>query len=326
MNRRRQWLAVGVAWPALACSGALHAQAPAAAPRRVGVLSPATREKAEANLKPFFDRMRELGWIEGQNITYDRAFADEHNDRLPALAAQLVARGPDLIYAPPSSAAVAAKGATSSIPIVFGSANDPVAYGLVKSLGRPGGNVTGVSSMVAELSGKRVELLHEMMPGLKRLGLLGDSGDPNTPLERQRVTEAATRRGIQVVFADMSQPADLEAGFARLMAQRPDALYLLEGALTFHQSPRIGALARDRRLPMVGGASEHSLISYSRPLGRALRRSAEMVDKILRGARPADIPVEQPTVFRLTINLGAARALGLTVPQSLLLRADRVIE
>ena len=304
----------------------LRAQAPAASLRRVGVLLPSTREKEEAILKPFFEQMRELGWIEGQTMAYDRVYADDQQDRLPVLAAQLVARGPELIFAPPSVSAVAAKGATSTIPIVFAAANDPVAFRLVKSLGRPGGNVTGVSNMSIELSAKRVQLLQEILPGMKRLGVMGDAGDPNTRFERQVVAAAATTLGIQVVHAEFTQPGDLDAGFAKLVAQRPDAVYVLAAALTTHLRPRFAELAAQKRLPMVPFVTEGGLFTYGSSLANGLRRSAQLVDKILRGAKPADIPVEQPTVFNLVVNLKAAKALGLTVPPSVLVRADRVIE
>lgn len=326
MNIRRRWLAGGAAWPALAWTGALRAQTTAATLRRVGLLLPGTREKEEAILKAFFEQMRELGWIEGQNIAYDRVFADEHPDRLPALAAQMVARGPELIFAPPSVSAVAAKGATSTIPIVFAAANDPVAYGLVKSLGRPGGNATGVSSMSTELAAKKVQLLHEMLPGMKRLGVIGQAGDPNTRIERQVVAAAATKFGVQVVHAEFTQPGDVEAGFAKLVAQRPDAVYVLEAAGALHLRARFGELAHQKRLPAVPFTSSGGLFSYSSSLANRLRRSAQLVDKILKGAKPEDIPVEQPTLFQLVINLKAAKALGITVPSSVLLRADRVIE
>ena len=304
----------------------LRAQAAAAGLKRVGVLAPSTRSKEEVTLKPFFDQMHELGWIEGQNIAYDRVYADDQHERLPALAAQMVARGPELIYAPPSVSALAAKGATLTIPIVFGAVTDPVAHGLVKSLGRPGGNVTGVSNMSAEIAGKRIELLHEILPGVKRLGLLGDPTDPNTTIEQQAVTTAAATVGIQAVFAGLTQPGGLDAAFAALLAQRPDAVYPLEGALTFNLRARVLELANQKRLPVVGHSSAGGLFSYFAAQADGLRRSAEMVDKILKGAKPADIPVEQPTLFRLWVNLKAAKALGITVPKNILLRADRVIE
>ena len=326
MKSRRSWLAAGVALPALAWTGALRAQTPAAALRRVGVLVPSTREKEDVILKPFFDQMRELGWIEGQNIAYDRVFADDLTDRLPTLAAQLVARGPELIYAPPSVSAVAAKGATSTIPIVFAAANDPVAFGLVKSLGRPGGNVTGVSNMATELAAKRVQLLKEILPGMKRLGVMGAAGDPNSRVERQVVAAAATTLGIQVVHGEFTQPGDLDAGFAKLVAQRPDAVYVLGAALTTHLRARFAELAAQKRLPIVPFTTDGGLFYYGSSLANGLRRSAQLVDKILRGAKPADIPVEQPTVFNMVVNLKAAKALGLTVPQSVVLRADQVIE
>ena len=326
MNTRRRCLAAGAAWLALAWTAALRAQSPAAGLRRVAVLAPSTREKEEVILKPFFEQMRELGWTEGQNIAYDRVFADDQQDRLPALAAQVVARSPELIFAPPSVAAVAAKGATSAIPIVFAAANDPVAYGLVKSLGRPGGNATGVSSMSTELTGKKVELLHEILPGVKRLGVLGDAGDPNTRNERQAVRKAAAARGIQVVSAEFTQPGDLDAGFDKLVAQGPDAVYVLEGALTRNLGLQIAERAQRKRLPLVPFVSVGGLFSYTSSLQDRLRRSAQMVNKVLRGAKPADIPVEQPTLFLLVVNLKAAKALGISVPQQMLLRADRVVE
>ena len=304
----------------------LRAQAAAAGLKRVGVLAPSTRAKEEVTLKPFFDQMRELGWIEGQNIAYDRVYADDQQERLPALAAQMVARGPELIYAPPSESAVAAKGATQTIPIVFGAVADPVAYRLVTSLGRPGGNITGVSNMSAELAGKRVELLHEILPGVKRLAVIGDSADPNTKIEQHAVSAAGATLGIQVVFAGFTQPGDLDAGFARLVAQRPDAVYPLEGALTFNLRARILELAIQKRLPVVSHTTAGGHFSYFAAQADGLRRSAQLVDKILRGAKPADIPVEQPTVFLFVVNLKAAKALGITVPRSVLLRADRVIE
>jgi putative tryptophan/tyrosine transport system substrate-binding protein len=326
MNPRRRWLAAGAALPTLVWTGALRAQAPTAALRRVGVLVPSTREKEEVILQPFFDQMRELGWIEGQTIAYDRVFGDDLPDRLPALAVQLVARRPELIFAPPSVSAVAAKAATATIPIVFAAANDPVASGLVKNLGRPGGHVTGVSNMTTELTTKRVQLLKEILPGLKRLGVIGDAGDPNTRFEGQMVAAAATTLGIQVVRGEFTQPGDLDAGFAKLVAQRPEAVYVLGGALTTHWRPRFAELAAQKRLPMIPGAISGGLFTYSASLANGLRRSAQMIDKILRGAKPADLPVEQPTVFNLVVNLKAAKALGLTVPSSVLLRADRVIE
>ena len=324
MQRRLVLLTLGASLSSHAAL--LRAQAAAAGLKRVGVLAPSTRAKEEITLKPFFDQMYELGWIEGKTIAYDRIFADDQQDRLPALAAQMVARGPELIYAPPSVSAVAAKGATQTIPIVFGAVNDPVAYGLVKSLGRPGGNVTGVSNMSAELAGKRVELLHEILPGVKRLGVIGDSSDPNTKIEQHAVSAAGATLGIQVVFAGFTQPGDLDAGFAALVAQRPDAVYPLEGALTFNLRARVLELANQKRLPVVSHTTAGGLFSYFAAQAETLRRSAQMVDKILKGAKPADIPVEQPTLFRLWVNLKAAKALGITVPRTVLMRADRVIE
>ena len=325
MKSRRSWLAAGVALPALAWTGALRAQTPAAALRRVGVLVPSTREKEDVILKPFFDQMRELGWIEGQNIAYDRAYADDQHEMLPKLAAELVARKPDLIFAPPSPSALAAKQATQTIAIVFGAVQDPVGIGLVASLARPGGNVTGISNVSASLGPKKVQLLKEILPGMKRLGLLGDPTDASTKIEQQALVPAAASLGLTITAAEASSPADFDAAVARLVAERVDAIHLLESALTFNMRARVIELASQKRVPVISGGPG-SLFSYGAPLADRLRRSAYLVDKILKGAKPADIPVEQPTLFELVVNLKAAKALGIAVPRAVLLRADRVIE
>jgi putative tryptophan/tyrosine transport system substrate-binding protein len=281
-------------------------------------------------LKPFYDQMRQLGWVEGQNIAYDRVYADDQTETLPRLAAELVARKPELIFAPPSAPALAAKQATRTIPIVFGSVFDPVGIGLVTSLARPGGNVTGLAANAEPLMPKRIQLLREILPGVKRIGLLGEWTSPRAKLFRQELAPLAAPLGMSFIWADVANPSDFDAAVARLVADRVDAIVAGGSALVFNRRERLIELANQKRIPVVGAASAFAdagaLFTYNAPLDDLHRRSALVVDKILKGAGPADIPVEQPTLFELVFNLKTAKALGITIPQSILLRADRVIE
>ena len=297
--------------------------------RRVGVLAPSTRASEEVTLKAFFDQMRQLGWIEGQNIAYDRVYADDQHQALPKLAAELVARRPDLINAPPQSAAVAAKRATSVIPIVFATGTDPVGTGLVMSLADPGGNATGVISVIDSLAPKRLQLLREAMPGVKRLGLIGNPDDPRLKLDRTALERVTSALGVTLIVAEASSPAGVDAAVASLIRQRVNAI-TMSGSIGTTLRARLVELTLRQRIPLTSGAGEladaGALFVYGSPLPNQFRRSAHVVDKVLKGAKPADIPVEQPTTFELVINLKTARALGITIPQSILLRADRVIE
>ena len=327
MNQRR--LIVLMFGASLAShAGLLLAQAAPAGMRRVGVLVPSTRAKEEIILKPFFDEMRLLGWVEGQIIAYDRVFADDQQQTLTRLAAELVARRPDLIYAPPASAALAAKQATKTIPIVFGSLSNLVSLGLVTDLAHPSGNVTGVSSTFELLGLKRAELFLQILPRAKRLGLLGEPGRMSKGEAASFAAGLATL-GLSLIVADAANPAELEAAVARLADQRVDGI-LAETTLANNLRARVIELANARRLPVVGAlaqmADTGALFSYGSSRAGNLRRSAQLVDKILKGAKPADIPVEQSTVFELVVNLKTAKALGIKIPQSILLRADRVIE
>ena len=218
MNRRRL-LRFAIGAGVAARAALVWAQGPAAGLRRVGVLAPSTRAKEEVTLKPFFDEMRRLGWIEGQTVAYDRAYADDRHQDLPRLAAELVARKPELIYAPPQGAAMAAKQATGTIPIVFGTGTDPVGTGLVSSLAHPGGNVTGVVSVIDSLAPKRVGLLREMLPGAKRIGLLGDPTDPRLTIKRNALAPVAKARGLTIVVGEASNPAEFDAAVAKLIGQ-----------------------------------------------------------------------------------------------------------
>jgi putative ABC transport system substrate-binding protein len=307
----------------------LRAQPPATTLRRVGVLAPSTRAKEDVILMPFYDEMRRLGWIAGRQVVYDAAYADDRHEDLPRLAAELMARKPELIFAPPPVAALAAKRATRTIPIVFGTGIDPVGAGLVASLAHPGGNVTGVVNVVESLMPKRLELLHEVLPAARRIGFLGDPTEATWPSERGSLSHAATALGLTIVVVDVSNPLDFDGAVARLIAQGVAAIFAFSPLVT-NLRARLVELANRKRLPVVGHAARMAeagaLFSYGASLADQLRRSAHLVDKILRGAMPADLPIEQPTRFELVINLKAAKALGITIPPSLLLRADEVIQ
>ncbi len=327
MNRRRMLrFAIGVGVGA--CALPLWAQNPAAGLRRVGVLAPSTRAQEEDTLKPFFDEMRRLGWVEGQTIAYDRAYAGDRHQDLPRLAAELVARKPEVIYAPPAVAAVAARHATGTIPIVFAAVTDPVGRGLVSSLARPGGNATGFVSVAESLVPKLIELLHEILPDAKRVGLLSDPAEPIPASDRTRLVLGAAALGLTIVEVEMSSAAELDAAMAKLIGQRVDVI-VASSTIASNVPGRLIELANRRRLPVVGSVrmvEAGSLFSYSSSLTDRLRRSGQVVDKILKGAKSADLPVEQPTKFELIINLKAAKALGIVIPQSVLSRADEVIQ
>ena len=306
------------------------AQSAPAGVRRVGVLVPSTRAKEDITLKPFFDGLRELGWIEGRNVSFDRVYADDDHARLPALAAELVARKPDAIYAPPTVAALAANNATRTIPIIFGSARAVVDSGLVASLARPGGNLTGVTTIGNELGPKRLQLLHELLPNVRRVGILFDKSEFSSRQEKQSVEGAHAKLGLDVVFASVSSAREIEAAVKVLRGGGVQVLFVTASTLLYNSRKRLIALCKERKLPVFGNLSEWvadgALASYGTSLNEQLRRSAYLMDKVLKGAKPADIPVEQPTKFELVINLKTAKALGLKLPDEMLLRADRVIE
>ena len=329
MNKR-QLLALALGAGLTRWAAPLGAQASSAPTlRHVGVLAPSTGAREEITLKPFFDEMQRLGWVEGRSIVYDRAFADDRLDQIPRLATALVARAPEVIYAPPATAAVAAHQATRSIPIVFGTGIDPVGMGLVASLARPGGNVTGVSSIAGSLAPKRVQLLREIVPRARRIGFVGDTSDPTVRIEYAALEALDPGLGLALVRADASNAAEFDAAVARLIEQRVDAIFT-EGSFSYNMRARLIELTRGKHVPVVGHRSQMAdagaLFGYGASLVDQLRRSAQLVDKVLKGARPADLPVEQPSVFELVVNRRTANAVGVTIPQSILLRADRVIE
>ena len=277
----------------------------------------------------FVQRLRELAWIDGRNLAIEYRWAEGRNERYAENAAELVRLKVDVIVTVATPATLAAKQATAVIPIVFAATGDPVGTGLVASLARPGGNVTGLSSQTAETAGKRVELLREIVPGLGRLAIMGNVGNPISVLEFGEVQAAARALGLEVTTSELRRAEDISPAFDALKG-RADALYVCTDPLVNTHRIRINTLALAARLPTIYLFREYveagGLMSYGPNFRDLFRRAADYVDKILRGAKPGDIPVEQPTKFDLIINLTTAKALGLTIPEPFLLRADEVIE
>jgi putative tryptophan/tyrosine transport system substrate-binding protein len=275
--------------------------------------------------------LRELGWVAGQNIEIEYRFADGKFERLPALAAELVRLNVDIIVASPTAAAQAAKKATSTIPIVMVSVGDPVRLGLVESLARPGGNMTGTAFSVGlESIVKGLELMKVMLPGVRRMAVLSNPANPSQPLAIQDIKAAVQLLGLGVLLLEASGPSEFERVFAAIAKEDADALLVVADSMFIVQRTSLAERALKQRLPSIHGVRENveagGLMSYGPSLQQNSRRAAAFVDKILKGAHPAELPVEQPTKFEFVINLKTARALGLTIPPSLLLRADQVIE
>jgi len=295
---------------------------------RIGVLRQGS--SPDPLVEAFRQGLRELGYAEGRNVSIEYRWAEGRAERLPALAAELVRLKVDVIVAS-GVEALAVKRATTSIPIVMPVSSDPVRLGLVSSLARPGGNVTGLASFFDELAGKWVELLKQVLPRISRMAVLRyPEVDPN--LTQLRASEAAARSlGVRLHVLNAGDPDDLATAFAEAGSNRAEALIVFPSAFLFAHRARVVELAARHRLPTMYGQREYvvasgGLMSYGPDLHDLFRRAAVYVDKILKGAKPADLPVEQPTKFELVINLKTARALGLTIPRSLLLRADDVIE
>jgi putative tryptophan/tyrosine transport system substrate-binding protein len=299
---------------------------------RIGYLAVGTAASHGSLLDAFKHGLHELGWIEGQTIAIESRWVAGQMDRLPALAAELVRLPVDLIVTTSTPVSQAAKDATTSIPIVMAVSADPVGTGLVASLARPGGNITGMSSISPELGGKRLELLKALLPTLSRVAFLLHGGDPAHRLFLQEAQDAAVRLGIQVQPVVIGSGAELDQALAAVRSARAEALMVqplfAEGHLGYGQ--RIAEFAMAQRLPTVSGlcAFVHSggLLCYGADLHVSFRAAAVFVDKILKGAKPADLPVQQPTTFKLGINLKTAQALGLTIPPTLLFQADEVIK
>jgi putative ABC transport system substrate-binding protein len=325
VSRRRFIALIGgttAAWPLAA-----RAQ-PAAKMPTIGVLVTATATAWSPWIAAFVQRLRELGWIEGRNVAIEYRWGEGRLERYAEIAAELVRRKVDVIVTA-GGAVPAVKQATSVIPIVFAISNDPVASGLVASLSRPGGNVTGLSNQGADLAGKRLELLRETLPGLRRLAILANVGYPEAALEMAEVEAAARALGFDVARLEIRRAQDVAPAFEALKDQA-DALYVLADGLVATNLTRIIAFALGERLPTICNPRAYveagALMSYGPNFPDLFRRAADHVDKILRGAKPADLPVEQPTKFDLVINLKTAKALGLDISPTLLARADEVIE
>jgi putative ABC transport system substrate-binding protein len=313
----------------LAAPGAVEAQ-PAKDVRRLGYLSASTVERDRSLLAAFEARLQEHGWAEGRNLAVERRYADGRFERLPGLAAELVRLKVDVLVVAGAPAAHAAKQATGSIPIVMTNAADPVGTGLVASLAQPGGNVTGLSDFNAGVVTKRLEILREVVPAASRVAVLWNPANPTNPLQLNLTRTAAGALGVTLLSLEATGPADIERAFAGLARERPDALLVVGDPMLGSHRKLIVDLAIRHRLASIFSSRQHvdagGLLSYGTSFADLYRRAATYVDKILRGARPADLPVEQPTTFELVVNLRTARALGVTVPPSVLLRADQLIE
>jgi len=274
-------------------------------------------------------RLRELGWIEGRTVAIEYRWAEGRNERAAEIAAEFVRLKVDVIVAQGTPSVIAAKQATSVIPIVFAAVGDPVGSGLVASLSRPGGNVTGLSTQQTDTASKRIELFREMVPGLRRLAIMGNVGNPAVELELSEVQSTARALGLEATAFELLRAEDIAPAFDALTG-RADALYVCGDPLVFTNRIRVNTLAQGARLPTMYLLGEYveagGLMSYGPSVPDLYRRAADYVDKILRGAKPGDLPVEQPTKFDLIINVTTAKALGLTIPESFLLRADEVIE
>jgi len=322
--RRRQFITLlggaAATWP-------VAARAQQRIPR-VGFLFAGTPSVWSKELAAFTQRLGELGWIEGRTVAIEYRWLESRAERLAAAAAEFVELKVDVIVTP-GTAVPAVKQLTSVIPIVFPLGSDPVANGFVASLARPGGNVTGLSVQAPDLAGKRVELLREVLPGLRGLAIMGDAAYAAAVVEMGEVEVAARKLGLDTARAEIRRGEDIAPAMAALNG-RADALYACAGALVVSNTTRISSLASTARLPTIYPSRPYlaggGFMSCGPHYPDLFRRAAEMVDKILHGAKPADIPVEQPTKFELVVNLNTAKAIGLDVPPMLLARADEVIE
>ena len=294
----------------------------------IGFLGAATPSAWSQFVAAFVQRLRELGWIEGRNVAIEFRWAEGRTERYTEIAAEFVRLQVDVIVTT-GGAVLATKQATSVIPIVFALALDPLGSGMVASLARPGGNVTGLSLQSTDLSGKRLELFREIAPGLHRLAILANAAYPAAVVEMGEVQATARSLGFEVATLKIRRVEDIRPGFEALTGHA-DAIYVAPDPLVFTHRIQISTLALDARLAAISFTREYveagALLSYGPNYSDLFRNAAEYVDKILRGAKPGELPVQQPTKFELVINLKTAKAIGLTIPESFLLRADKIIE
>lgn len=325
--RRREFIALlsgaVTAWP-------LRARAQKNKAYRIGILETVRPEQNAANLNALRQGLREQGYIEGQNLRLEYRSADGRADRFPGLAAELVSLGVDLIVTRGTPAAQAAKSATSTIPVVMAAIGEPLGTGVIATLARPGGNITGFSAFVTELAGKRIELMKEVLPLTSRVGFLQDMGNPVSPPQWEATKAAATKLTLTAMLFDIRSEQDIVAAFTMIKDQKVDTLSIGIDALTQAKAGLIIELAGGQKLPTIYPSREFvdtgGLVSYGVSYPDLYFRAAGVIDKIFKGAKPADLPVQQPTKLELVINLKTAKALGLTVPPQIVARADEVIE
>jgi putative ABC transport system substrate-binding protein len=325
--KRREF--IGLAAGAATWAHGARAQ-PAASVRRIGVLSPFSPAEALLWNKALLRGLRDVGWVDGKNLTVEYRYAEGNKERLPGLISDLIRQKVEIIVTTVTLDTQAAKNATTEIPIIMVAVGDPVATGFVNSLARPGGNITGLSQMTSDLGGKRLELLKEIVSGVSAVAMLFDPEDPLSVLDARESRLSAQRLGIEVHALEVRNKADLEKVLQEAVALRAGALVVIPAPILFANLKLIADFAIEARLPSAFHLREFAaaggLFSYGVDRSDLFRRAASYVDKILKGANPADLPVEQPTKFELVINLKTAKALGLTIPPSLLSIADEVIE
>lgn len=329
-GRTANWLATAGMLCLLVVPLTLSAQ-PTVKVYRIGYIMTAAPAEMDHLTKALDEALRELGWVEGRNIAFERRFAEGKQERLPALAAELVRANVDVIVTGANPVIAAVKQATTKIPVVMAVSLDPVGAGFIASLARPGGNITGLTSDPgAEIVGKNVELLREAVPRASRLALLWNPVSPGAQNYKRIAENAAQKLGLTTLAVEVRGREEFESAFAAMVRGRADGLVVVSDPVLFVARSQVVLLAAKHRLPAMYTRSEFvdlgGLMSYGSSLTHQFRRTAVYVDKILKGARPGELAVEQPTLLELTINLGTAKALGLTIPPSLRLRANRVIE
>jgi putative ABC transport system substrate-binding protein len=324
---RRAFLAVATASGLIAMPAVVRAQL-AGKIHRIGFLS--LQSGLTITTEAFLQGLSELGYVEGRNIVIEYRWAARKEERLPELAAELVRLRVEVIVAAAAPTIEAARRATNTIPIVMAVAADPVGSGLVASIARPGGNVTGLTALSTELAGKRLQLVRELVPKATRVAVLAHHGTSATPLFLEEMRAAGQQIGVHLVVQEVREAADLPGAFAAIQRERAQALIVQVSPFSADNAGRIVGLAAQHRLPAMYDVRSFvdagGLVSYGPSLPEMFRRAAFYVDRILKGAKPADLPIEQPTKFELVINMKTAKALGLSIPQSLLARADQVIQ
>ena len=326
---RRALLFTAAVLPVLTFQWAALAQAPAKI-RRIGFLSAHTAAETAGWHHAFRIGLRERGWFEGKNISIEYRYGEGRNDRMLGLAAELVGSKVDVIVASVTPDAQAAQKATKTIPIVIVAAGDPVELGLAQSLARPGGNITGLSPMTSALGGKRLELLAEVVPKLARVAVLWNPDNKGSPLHWKEILVPAKRLSVQLESLEVRSPNDFEKAFQDATRLRVGALFIIPDPVITPHVMRIAELAAKNRLPSIFHVAEFAdaggLMTYGSDRTDSFRRAATYVDKILNGAKAAELPIEQPTKFELVVNMKTAKALGLAIPQTILVRADRLVE